>query len=313
MLAPGAILAQPRARSWRIGYLMPGRRSTGDDLEAGIAEWFGGSDTARRQVRIEVRAADDDFARLPALAAELVAAKVDIIVAASPPAIRAASQATRAIPIVMAFWGGPGLLESGIIKSFARPGTNVTGIYMLATELDLKRLELLTQALPQARKIGILNAGAQWGDPLSKRRSETLLSPTVELWLTPVPGSDGYERVFEAMAKEHVDAVVVPSFPRFAIEQAQVIQAAAKYRIPAIYEWGDMARGGGFMAYGPVLADLRRDVARYVDRIVKGARPADLSVEQPTRFELVVNMATAKTLGIAFPQAVLVRADDVIR
>ena len=212
----------------------------------------------------------------------------------------------------MAFWGGAGLLESGIIRSFARPGTNVTGVYILAAELDVKRLELLSQALPNARRIAILNPGPQW-EELPSRRSNTALPAKVDLRLTQVPDDRGYGTVFDSMAKDRIDAVLVPSFPRFAIEHTQIIDAAARHRIPAVYEWGDISRAGGFMAYGPVSVELSRDVARYVDRIAKGARPGDLAVEQPTKFELVVNLATAKALGVSFPQSVLVRADEVVQ
>ena len=135
----------------------------------------------------------------------------------------------------------------------------------------------------------------------------------VELVLTQVPGPNDYVTVFQAMTRDRIDAAFIPSFPRFFLEQAQIIDAAAKQRIPAVYEWGDMARAGGLMAYGAVLIDLHRRAARYVDQILKGARPGELPVEQPMKFELAINLRTAAALGIAIPQPLLLRADEVIR
>ncbi len=308
--APLMPWAQPR-KVWRIGYLIPTRRAAADTtLLAQVSEALGELGYVDgRTVRLEVRTAEDDFDRLPALAAELVQAKVDIIVAVSPSAILAASRATKTIPIVMAFWGGEGLIESGIVASFARPGGNVTGVSMLADELEGKRLELLLQALPSARRIAVLDPGESV--PLEVR--QVAQAAKVDLRMTQVPGSTNYLPAFETMTTEHIDGVLVPSFPRFYLEHKQIIEAAARQRIPAIYEWGDMARAGGLMAYGPVFAELQRRVALYVDRILKGAKPADLPVEQPTKFELVINMKTAKALGLTIPQSLLLRADEVIQ
>jgi putative tryptophan/tyrosine transport system substrate-binding protein len=305
-LAPLAAWAQPSSKIWRIGFLTPAEISRVELIDAlrdlGYVEG--------RTFSLEIRSAKNDLDRLPELALALVRAKVDVIVAVSPPAIRAASQATRTIPIVMRFWGGEGLLESGIVASFARPSTNVTGIYMLAAELDAKRLELLLEAMPGAKKVAVLNPGRGWGAFTEVRRVAHVAK--IQLNMTHVPGSTGYERVFETMAKEHVDALLVPSFPRFFLEHHQIIEMAARRRIPAIYEWGENARAGGLMAYGPVRAELDRRAATYVDKILKGAKPADLPVEQPTKFELVINLKTAKALGITIPQSVLLRADQII-
>jgi putative ABC transport system substrate-binding protein len=261
-------------------------------------------------ITVEVRAAENNLERLPELAAELVRSKVDIIVAVSPPAIRAAKQATSTIPIVMGFWGGEGLIESGIVASFARPGGNITGVYMLASELDAKRFELLLEALPNAKKIAVLNGGNSM--PFTQVR-QAARAAGIQLLITDPPGPEGYDRVFDAMAKARVDAVLVLSFPRFYYEHQRIIEAAAKRRIPAMYEWGEIARDGGLLAYGPIYAELVRGVAIYVDRILKGAKPGNLPIEQPTKFEFVVNLKTAKALGLTIPQSILVRADEVIQ
>ena len=312
--APPMALAQPRRKVWRIGYLTPVGQAASTALLAPL------SDALRKlgyvddeTVRFEVRATDGDLDRLPGMAKELVDAKVDIIVAVSPPAILAASRATKTIPVVMAFWGGPGLIESGTIASLARPGTNVTGVYMLGVELDSKRLELLLQGLPSARRIAVLNPGPGDGAERLAELRPVAQTAKVELRMTRIAGSKDYGSVFETMSADRVDAVLVPSFPRFYLERSQIIEAAARHRVPAMYEWGDMARAGGLMAYGPVFVELHRLIALYVDRILKGAKAADLPVEQPTEFELVINLKTAKALGLTISQSLLLRADEMIQ
>jgi putative ABC transport system substrate-binding protein len=306
LTVPFATHGQRTAKVWRIGYLTPT-----DIPRATLIDALGELGYVDEQtMRLEVRSAQNDLDRLPGLAAKLVEANVDVIVAVSPPAIRAASQATKTTPIVMAFWGAADLIESGIVASFARPGKNVTGIYMLAAEMEAKRLELLLDAIPDAKRIAVLNPDRDWASFAAVRR--VAQRSKIQLYITDVPEPGSYEPAFDAIAKEHVDALLVPSFPRFYQEQRQITEMAARRRVPAMYEWGDIARAGGLIGYGPVIAELNRRVARYVDKIVKGAKPADLPVEQPTKFELVINMKTAKALGLTVPQSVLLRADEVI-
>jgi putative ABC transport system substrate-binding protein len=308
-IAPAAE-AQPAGKVWRIGYLTPSDIPK-ETLIAALREL---GYVEGRTAKFEVRSAQNDFDRLPELAADLVRTPVDIIVAVSPPAIVAAKRATATIPIVMAFWGSEGLIESGVVASFSRPGGNVTGVYMLADELDVKRFELLLEAVPKARTVAMLNPGGGWNISrltddmrrIAERRGARFL-------VSDVPGPGDYGATFDAMSKAKVEAVLVPSFPRFYREQASIVEAAAKHRVPAIYEWGDMARAGGLIAYGPVIAELNRRVATYVDKIFKGAKPGDLPVEQPVKFELVINLKAAKALGITIPQALLLRADEVIQ
>jgi len=308
VIAPAAE-AQPAGKVWRIGYLTPSDIPM-ETLIAALREaWL----LEGRNLRFEIRTAQNDLDRLPELAADLVRTPVDIIVAVSPPAIVAAKRATATIPVIMGFWGGEGLIESGAVASFSRPGGNVTGVYMLADELDVKRFELLLDAVPKARTVAMLNPGSGWNVSRATEGMRRIAeSHGAQLLISDVPGPDGYDSTFAAMRKARVEAVLVPSFPRFYREHRLIVEAAARHRIPAIYEWGDMARGGGLIAYGPVIADLNRRVATYVDKIFKGANPGDLPVEQPTKFELVINLKAAKALGIAIPQSLLLRADDVI-
>src|SRR5262245_32685020 len=197
---PRQTLAQAQ-KVWRIGYLTPARATPGTTLRETLREALRELGYVDGQnIKFQVRAADDNLGRLPELAAELARAKVDVIIAVSPPAITAASQATRTIPIVMGFWGGEGLIESGIAANFARPGANVTGVYMLAAELDAKRLELLLEAVPSARRVAVLNPGRGWGKFTEVRK--VAQAAKVQLHLTDVPGVEGYELVFETMIKD---------------------------------------------------------------------------------------------------------------
>jgi putative tryptophan/tyrosine transport system substrate-binding protein len=307
--APLAVETQSVTSRYRIGWLTP---AVLDKSSRAFRDALRGLGYVEGQtVEFESRSADDDLDRLPSLAAELVRSKVDVIVAVSPPAIRAARQATDTIPIVMAFWGTSGLIESGIVANLAHPGGNVTGVYMLAAELDAKRLELLLQAVPKARKVGVLDPRPDFTLTEVQRVAEAV---GVQLLFTAVGrGREGYQRAFESMAEAHVEALLVPSFPRFFRDARQIIDLAAARGIPAIYEWSSMAEDGGLMAYGPTFAQLNGRVATFVDRILKGAKAAELPIEQPTKFELVINLKTARALGLTIPQSLLLRADEVIQ
>jgi len=306
LAAPLAVGAQPPRRMTTIGWLTPatveGHWNAFREAMSALGYVEG------RSVIFEQRSADDHLDRLTRLAADLVNSKVDIIVAVSPPAILAAKQATKTTPIVMAFWGTTGLIESGVVASMTRPGANVTGVYMFAAELDAKRLETLLQAVPTARKVGVLDPEAV---PLTEvqRAAQAL---RVQLVITRVGLKDGYQRAFDSMTRARVDALLVPSFPRFFKDAGLIIDFAAKRRIPAVYEWSSMAEDGGLMAYGPTLTELDARVASFVDRILKGAKPADLPVEQPTKFELVINLKTAKAIGLSIPPSLAQRADRLI-
>ncbi len=309
LLGPLGAFAQPARKVLRIGWLSP------EEIEVHLRA-FREAMRALGYVEgqtytIEARSAANNFDRLPKLAAELVNAKADIIVAVSPPAILAAKRATDTIPIVMAFWGGGGLVESGVVANLARPGGNVTGVSMLAAELEAKRLEFLLQALPKARNVGVLDPGN--GYTYSEIRGVAERAG-VQLRMTLVgQGSDAYPRAFDSLVQARVEALLVPSSPRFFQESPKIIALAAARRIPAIYEWPSMAEDGGLMAYGPTLAELEGRVASFVQRIIKGARPGALPIEQPNKFELVINLKTAKALGQTIPPSLLLRADRVLQ
>lgn len=317
MAAAGVVLpriarGQPSRGRAGVGYLTPTRRETGRAvLEPFLEGLRKRGFVDGRTMTLDARFAEDDVARLPALADELVKARPDVIVAASPVAILAAARATRSIPVVMAFWGGEGLVESGLVASFARPGGNVTGVYMLADELEGKRLELILQTLPKARRIGVL--GMRKDDTPAREVAGVARAANVELVMSDPPGGAGYDGAFASLVRARVDGAMVPSSPRFALDYRQVVAAAATHRLPAIYEWGYMAQAGGLMAYGPSIVELQERVADYTARILRGASPAGLPVEQPTTFELVINTVTAKALGLAVPQSMLLRANELVR
>ena len=311
-LSPWAASSKPAAKErrgpYRIGWLTP---TDVPEPERQFRAAMGRLGYVEgRDVVYQSLSAQDDFGRLPALAEQLVKARADVIVAVSPFAIVPARQASSSIPVVMAFWGGEGLIETGFVRSFARPGGTVTGISMLADELEGKRFELLLQAVPKARRVGVLWPTADFESPEVERIAKSL-----GVALRLVRGGDRgdrYQDAFAAAAAEHVDAMLVPSFPKFFRDAARIIEQAAAQRLPAIYEWPMMADMGGLIAYGPQLEALQARIANYVDRILKGARPGDLPIEQPSSFELVVNQRTAKAIGLTIPASLLLRADRVV-
>ena len=256
---------------------------------------------------LEVRDAAGRLDQLPALAADLVRARVDVIAAASPPAIQAAKNATATIPIVMAFTSADPV-KSGFVKSLARPGGNITGVAMLADEIAGKRLEKLKEMLPEATRFALLaqvDHSTTTGQVEAARK--TAKSLAVELDVIEVRDSRDYEKAFAVAAKSASGLFVVAN-PTFSQDRHLLAELAAKHRLATICEWHEMAVAGCLMAYGPNFFDLQRRVARYVDQIVRGARPADLPVEQPTTFELTINVDTAKTLGLTVPQSLLSNA-----
>ncbi len=260
-----------------------------------------------KNIRFEFRSDEGDESRLPALAAELVRLKVDVIVTWFTPAATAAKQATREIPIVMAVAGDP--VATGLVKSLARPGGNVTGISGVAAVLSAKTVEFIHDLLPSAhRVVALVNAP----DPFSKpflaqiQRAGAAVGMTIDAVMIREPAE--LDATFQALAKERSDAVIVqPSLP---IRRAA--QLALKYRVPAVCALRAFVDEGGLMSYWFSEADMYRLAADDVVKILKGAKPADLPVQQPTKFELVVNLKTAKTLGLTVPQSLLARADEVI-
>jgi putative ABC transport system substrate-binding protein len=258
-----------------------------------------------QNIRFEFRS--DQVSRLPDLAAELVRLKVDLIVTWFTPAALAAKQATNEIPIVMALAGNP--VETGLVQSLARPGGNVTGLSAVGAELAGKCVELIREMLPAARRVAVLvNAPDPFSKPMLEQVRLTGAATGTAIDAIMIHGAEELEAAFPAMEKDRPDAMIVqPSLPT-----KRVAELALKYRIPAVSFIRGIVDEGGLMTYGVAEADASQRAAVFVDKILKGAKPADLPVEQPTRFELVINLKTAKALGLTIPPAFLARADEVI-
>jgi putative ABC transport system substrate-binding protein len=268
-----------------------------------------------QNIAIEYRYSHGKNDRASELAAELVRLRVDVIVVAGgDPWIRAAKNATKTIPIVMVGVGADPV-EAGLVESLARPGGNVTGITNLGPELGGKRLELLKEAVPKLARVAVLYDPASPGT--AREMQELLpvaaraLGLTVQAW--DVRAADGFEKVFAALSKERPDGLYVLAGPLVRANGKRIADFALKSRLPSMYAIRESVDAGGLMYYGADVADSYRRVAYYVDRILKGAKPADLPVEQPTKFELVINLKTAKQIGLTIPPNVLARADKVIR
>jgi putative ABC transport system substrate-binding protein len=268
-----------------------------------------------QSIAIEYRYAQGKIDQFPKLAAELVGLNVDIIVVSGGYGpIQAAKNASKAIPVVMLGLGADPV-ESGLVESLARPGGNVTGLTTLSRELGGKRLEILKVAVPKITRVAVLyNPAGQQGAievkedlPVAARA----LGLTVQPW--EVRDSNGFEKVFAALRKERPDGLYVTSGPVMNANQKRVAGLALKSRFPSVYARSEAVDAGGLMYYGADLADTYRRAATYVDKILKGAKPADLPVEQPTKFELMINLKTAKQIGVTIPQSMLYRADRVIK
>jgi putative tryptophan/tyrosine transport system substrate-binding protein len=307
LAAPLAAEAQSTGKSYRVGYLSSGA-SVLDPFRQALRElgYIEG-----QNLKIEARLAAGRLDRLPALAAELVRARVDVIAAVSPPAIQAAKDATTTIPIVMAFVSiDP--VQSGFVDSLAHPGGNITGVAMIADTISGKRLALLKEMLPQAARLAVL-AQVHHSSSTSQAKAarEVAGNLGIELDLAEVRDSRDYDTALAAVTKRTPGLFVLAN-PTFFEDRQQLAPLATKHRLATLCEWREMAEAGCLMSYGPNVFDLYRRVGTYVDRIARGATPADLPVEQPTKFELVINLKTAKALGLTIPPSVLARADQVI-
>ena len=263
-------------------------------------------------IAFEDRFADGDFARLPGLATELARSNLDVIVAVAPGAIRAARNATRTIPIVMAF-SGVDPVKAGFVASLNRPGGNVTGITMLAPELSAKRLDVLKQALPAARRVGVLGYRTNPGtDEQLKAVESAAARAGITVQAIYVQKPERYDDLFAPLGQQRIDAILVLSDTVLSNDRARIVQSAMKHGLPAVFDFKESAEAGGVLSYGVSNLGLYRQAARFVDRLFKGAKPADLPVEQPTTFELVINLKTARALGLSIPPSLLQRADHVI-
>ena len=305
--------AQQPAKIPRIGYLEAVSPSIGavrsEAFRQGLREL---GYVEGKNIVTEYRYAEGKRDRLPALAAELVRLKVDVIVTAGASATRAAKKATSTIPIVMAQDSDP--VGKGIVASLARPGGNITGLSTLAPEISGKQLELLKEIVPKLSRVAVLGTSTRPGNAQTLREVELAAGAfKVEVRYLDVLDPKKIETAFGAARKERVDAVLVLAGRILISHRTQVVELAVKSRLPAIYPFPVYVEAGGLMSYGVRRSDLFRRAATYVDKILKGANPAELPVEQPTKFELVINLKTAKALGITIPPTLLLQATKVIK
>jgi putative ABC transport system substrate-binding protein len=265
-----------------------------------------------KNIVIEYRHAEGKFDRVPELASELVRLKVDVIVSAGPAPTRSAKEATVTIPIVMAQDSDP--VGNGFVASLARPGGNITGLATLASEIGGKRLDLLKEIVPRLSRLAVLGDSTFPGNSQALRETELAAAAlAVQLQYLDVQGHKDIETAFREASKERADAVLVMTGPVANSHRKEIAELAVKNRLPAIFHQSEYVEDGGLIAYGVSSNDLYRRAATYVDKILKGIKPADLPVEQPTKFELVINLKTAKQIGVTIPPNVLARADKVIK
>jgi putative ABC transport system substrate-binding protein len=307
--------AQQPKKVPRIGFLSPQSPSDPriqrfrEAFRQGLRErgWVEG-----QNIVIEYRWAEGRTERIADLASELVSLKLDVIVAATTPAVQAAKQATGMIPIVMAVAADP--VGTGFVASIARPGGNITGLSMMAPELVGKQMELLKELVPKISRVALLwNPANVANPPQLPHAQDAARALGVRLQSLEARGPSEIDSAFVAMTKERAGAVIVLVDAMFADHRTRIADLTAKSRRPAVYGLTDHAEAGGLMAYGANLADMYRRAATYVDKILKGTKPADLPVEQPTKFELIINLKAAKQIGLEIPQSVLYRADKVIK
>ena len=304
---------QQAAKVPRLGYLSGGSSHTGTNPNA---FWQGLRELGYvegKNILIEYGLAEGKLDRLPVVAAELIGLKVDIIVAVggTEPAL-AAKKATKTIPIVFTSVADP--VSAGLVESLARPGGNITGLSNIAAELSGKRLELLKEINPKLSRVAVLWNPEYPGLALAFKESQAAARALgLQLQSLEVRGPEDFESAFKAAADRHTGALYVPTSQFFNRHRAKLAELAVKSRLSAIYSDRDYVEAGGLMSYGPSLADLYRRAATYVDKILKGRKPADLPVEQPTKFELIINLKAAKQIGLTIPPNVLARADKVIR
>jgi putative ABC transport system substrate-binding protein len=305
--------AQQAGKVWRIGVLWPSASSPPSPrLEAfrqGLSElgYIEG-----RNIVIVVRYAEGKYERLPTLAAELVREKVDVILGAGAPAISAAQKATTTIPIVIGTAGDP--VGAGFAQSLARPGGNITGLSDLTSDLGAKLLDLLVSAVPKLSHVGVLtNPGNSSHETILSSIRAAARSTGVGILHVTARSPEQIETAFSAMAREKVDAVIATADPLFNVHMRRIAELAAKHRLPSISGFLPFVEDGGMMSYGADFSDNFRRAATYVDKILRGAKPGDLPIEQSARVGLMINLRTARALGLTIPQSLLARADEVIQ
>ena len=318
-LALGALLialsvsaeAQQPARIPRIGILGPSSASSFlPRVEAFRQRLRELGYVEGKNIVIEYRYAEGKLDRLPDLAAELVRLKVDVIVTTGP-GVLAAKKASATIPIVFAAAGDP--VGSGLVSSLARPGGNITGLSLMAPDLDGKRLELLKEAFPKVARVAFLWEGGSRGNPVLTGMEPAGKALGLKLQSLPVRGLDDFEGAFARAKRDGAQALITAPGPLINTQRRQVLDFAAKNRLPAMYPVSEFVEAGGLMSYAPNYTDSWRRAADFVDKILKGTKPAEIPVEQPMKFEFVISLKAAKQIGLTVPPNVLVRADKVIR
>lgn len=305
--------AQQPGKVPRIGYLSTGSRSSvsaSSSVKAFLQGLHELGYIEGKNIAIEYRYAEGQSNRYPELAAELVRLKVDVIFTTTDPAVRAAKKASKTIPIVFA--GVSDAVAAGLVDSLARPGGNATGLSLLSRELGGKRLELFKEAFPKATRVAFLRP-LRGSDTPFREAEAVARTLGLQLQSLGVKGPEDFKKAFEAAKSGGAQGLTVLPGSFSYLHRAMIADLAAKNRLPAMYPDARYAEAGGLMSYGPNSDDLWRRAATYVDKILKGAKPADLPVEQPTKFEFVINLKTAKQIGLTIPETVLFRADRVIR
>ena len=319
MMIPGIAQAQQSKKLPRVGILFIGGRNQPhlQEFKEGLRE-RGYSEA--KNIVLDYRYAEGKVDRLPALANELVQLKVDVIVTTSGNSARAAAEATKTIPIVLTTGADP--IKSGLAESLAKPGHNITGLSIIEEDLSGKRVEILKETFPKMTRLAYLwnpfavsysVAGTPSGNPSYDEAEKITKSVGVQLLPYRVRNLDEIEKAFAEMPKARPQALLVLQSPVMTLNSKRIVDLALEQRLPGMYPSNQFAEEGGLIAYGPVIADLYRRAATYVDKILKGANPAELPIEQPTKFELLINLKAAKQIGVTIPANVLARADRVIR
>ena len=309
MMQPLAPLAQQPAKIPRIGYVsIRGSATQASNFIRGMTEL---GYVEGKNFVIERRSAEGKAERLPGLVAELIRLNVNVIVALDPPSFDAAMRITRTIPIVIRASGDP--VTEGVVASFAHPGGNITGVYSLYSELNGKRLELLKEAVPAVSRVALLWNSKRLGE---QDRLQVAAESARKLGMHPLPvpanNTEEFAGAYRAAVHEHANGLLVLRTPLMVANMALIVKLATQARLPAVYDEAAYTEAGGLMSYGASLRDIYHRAAYYVDKILKGANPGDIPMEQPTKFELVVNMNTARAFGIKLPNSVQVRIDRVI-
>jgi putative ABC transport system substrate-binding protein len=312
LAAPLAVGAQPVGKVHRIGFIGNSTAALESNLVAPWREGFRELGYVEgRDLVIEYRWAEGDYSRLPALVAELIALKVDVLVTAGTPAALAVKRATKTIPLVMVAVGDP--VGTGLVASLARPGGNLTGLVSIAPDLEGKRLELLREVVPKLSHVSVLTNPANPFHALSEKQVRAAAGVLhMKVQFVNVRAEAELDHAFEALTKDRPGGLIMLADRVFLHNRVRIADFATRNRIPGVYAYTELVDAGGLMSFGPSYPGMHKRAAYFVDKILKGAKPADLPMEQPAKFELVINLKTAKAFGLTIPKSLLLRADQVI-